>query len=500
MSNTTPDHSVLRQEIDVFVQKLNSKHIDLSLIERLKDSADNLDSPSAEWLSSDIYKVFNPALLLEQLRSFYRGQAGYIGVLEIIRNVLVLAPIFLTWLALSQSSSAYRNAISANPNLITEPFLLQWEKGFGGQIGYLTFSHVALLDTILLAIIIVTTFIVHVYQNSQVEKNDRDALYLTTQYDELLWKLSKAYSKHTKSTEDYLQLTKQMKDVVNELHQRGDDFQNLLTAEQDRLAQLAKLNQQQFADMKTVIGGFQSGAAQLSNFSKGMQKSLGTIGGSTQQLNTTTQQLASLQIDLNKNLHGLQGRISSSEIVIQGISQTLTTNFTDLNYAAHVELTQMNQHTAALNNQTTTLATRIQDLVNNQTALQQFIQEETKNNALIAKTIEQVSLNFTEIRDTYKSTFGALVNTNQQLVQAYKEMSGELNGIKTSINQSNNMANQINNVSAKIEQVGHEISGATSALTTASTTSQANSVQMLSMISKLVAGEPPVKRKRGWFQ
>src|SRR5256885_11581720 len=75
------------------------------------------------------------------------------AVLEVLRNVLVFAPIAVTWFGLSLAAGAYADMLAARPDLVSQPFLLLWEQGFGGRIP-LNFSTLALVDASLIGVLI----------------------------------------------------------------------------------------------------------------------------------------------------------------------------------------------------------------------------------------------------------------------------------------------------------------------------------------------------------
>lgn len=80
--------------------------------------------------------------------------------LTLVRNVLALLPLLLTWLSLYVATSAYQTEIHLHPNLVYQPFLILWENGFG-QGTWLTFSLVAFVDALLFALIIGATYGIH---------------------------------------------------------------------------------------------------------------------------------------------------------------------------------------------------------------------------------------------------------------------------------------------------------------------------------------------------
>lgn len=85
-------------------------------------------------------------------------QSGFWGLLDVIRNVLIFAPIGVTWYGLATASEAYGRALAANPDLAQQPFLLLWQQGFPGTIN---FSTLAFIDASLIALLIVLSFAIH---------------------------------------------------------------------------------------------------------------------------------------------------------------------------------------------------------------------------------------------------------------------------------------------------------------------------------------------------
>jgi hypothetical protein len=83
------------------------------------------------------------------------------AVLEVIRNVLVFAPIAVTWFGLSIAATAYAQLLGARPDLISRPFLLLWQEGFNGTV-VLNFSALAITDASLIGVLIVLSLALHI--------------------------------------------------------------------------------------------------------------------------------------------------------------------------------------------------------------------------------------------------------------------------------------------------------------------------------------------------
>jgi hypothetical protein len=83
------------------------------------------------------------------------------AVLEVIRNVLVFAPIAVTWFGLSIAATAYAQLLAARPDLISRPFLLLWQEGFEGRV-VLNFSTLAITDASLIGVLILLSLALHI--------------------------------------------------------------------------------------------------------------------------------------------------------------------------------------------------------------------------------------------------------------------------------------------------------------------------------------------------
>jgi hypothetical protein len=88
-------------------------------------------------------------------------RSGIWNVLEVARNVLVFAPIAVTWFGLSTATDAYAKLLTARPELGDRPFLLLWEQGFHGMGTTIIFSVLAAIDAALIGLLIVLSLLVH---------------------------------------------------------------------------------------------------------------------------------------------------------------------------------------------------------------------------------------------------------------------------------------------------------------------------------------------------
>ncbi len=88
------------------------------------------------------------------------GHSRFWAILEVLRNVLVFAPIAVTWLGLSLAAGAYADMLSARPDLVNQPFLLLWQQGFGGRLLF-NFGTLAIIDASLIGVLIAVSLALH---------------------------------------------------------------------------------------------------------------------------------------------------------------------------------------------------------------------------------------------------------------------------------------------------------------------------------------------------
>ncbi len=83
------------------------------------------------------------------------------NILEVARNVLVFAPIAVTWFGLATATDAYAKLLDLRPELSDRPFLLLWEHGFQGVGNTIVFSVMATIDASLIGLLILLSLAIH---------------------------------------------------------------------------------------------------------------------------------------------------------------------------------------------------------------------------------------------------------------------------------------------------------------------------------------------------
>lgn len=81
-----------------------------------------------------------------------------IETMTILRNVLVFAPVALTWAAVGEATKAFEKYVAENDTAVVN-FLEFWQNGYGVLPSFWRIADVAQLDFIIIAIVIILTLI-----------------------------------------------------------------------------------------------------------------------------------------------------------------------------------------------------------------------------------------------------------------------------------------------------------------------------------------------------
>ncbi|HKG25101.1 MAG TPA: methyl-accepting chemotaxis protein [Thermomicrobiales bacterium] len=307
--------------------------VDSRAAERLRDLAVSVstDTGRLRWADVDLRRAFNT----EQLAHAYavRREGGFVPPsvdrADKVRNVMVLLPIFLTWAALAEASRAYDRHLTKNPDDVRQPFLLLWQRGFGGESGFLspTFSTVAILDAVIIGIIIVLTFYSHGRREEREEAIQRTANSFQTDLDNVLAEATIALAPDRAGRPAMLARS------VERLAERFDvNSQELLTRlqrEHDRLEAIANRREKEFTDFGVFASGMRAGAEEthrllidLRQVSNGLQQALEDL---TSEIGVASDQQRSLHAAVNSLERLVATNIQSDNSVMRHLTDAAET-------------------------------------------------------------------------------------------------------------------------------------------------------------------------------
>jgi methyl-accepting chemotaxis protein len=238
--------------------------VDSRAAERLTDLSRAIGSEEgrAQWSDVDLSRAFNS----ERLAHSYavRREGGYspasIEIATRVRDVLVLLPLLLTWLAFYEASQAYENFIENNPEQVRSPFLLLWQRGFGGEGSLLanSFSTVALIDVILIALIILLTFYSQGKRDQREDNIARTAGVFQSDLDNVLGAATVALASE-KSNRPAV-LARSVERLAERFDHSTQELLARLRLEHDRLETIANRREKEFSDFGVFASGMRAGA------------------------------------------------------------------------------------------------------------------------------------------------------------------------------------------------------------------------------------------------
>ena len=207
-----------------------------TLLARLADAVEEGRTTEA----SGYMGAIDPRGLAELLAG---AHSRFWAILEIIRNVLVFAPIAVTWMGLSLAAAAYADMLGARPDLVSQPFLLLWQNGFGGRL-FLNFSTLALIDATLIGILIVLSIALHTRSELRGATERTNALLRESEIRALLGQASS----------------------LGALDITGSDAETILAdmaAEERRIYERASERESQLFDLEGVVERLHAAAVKL---------------------------------------------------------------------------------------------------------------------------------------------------------------------------------------------------------------------------------------------
>ncbi|MBX7548336.1 hypothetical protein ABZX95_38045 [Streptomyces sp. NPDC004232] len=160
-TGTDPELDRIAGRIRALAQRGRADGSDTRVLDRV---VEDLERGGATLAGTDLVAAYPPEVLLPDATA--RGRSTLEGWLGVARDVLVFAPIALTWWRLRGALSAYQASRSE------EPFLLGWARGFPqgspAEATTVTLGTSALHVTLLILVVVALTLAVHaLHQNRE---------------------------------------------------------------------------------------------------------------------------------------------------------------------------------------------------------------------------------------------------------------------------------------------------------------------------------------------
>lgn len=302
--------------------------VDRRAAERLNDLAASLstDPGRMRWADVDLRQAFNTQTLAHAWAVEKEG--GFVPPsvdrADKVRNVMVLLPILLTWAALAEASNAYNRQITKDPDAVSQPFLLLWQRGFGGEASWFspTFSTVAILDAIIIGVIIILTFYSHGRREEREEMIQRRANGFQTDLDNFLAEATIALTPERAGRP--AMLARSVENLATRFDINSQELLTRLQREHDRLEAIANRREKEFTDFGVFASGMRAGAEEthrllidLRQVSNGLQQALEDLSS---EIGVASDQQRSLHSAVNSLERLVATNIQSDHSVVRQLA------------------------------------------------------------------------------------------------------------------------------------------------------------------------------------
>ncbi len=208
------------------------------------------------WSGVDVFRAVDPPSIVNAVRNT-AFESTILAVLEVLRNMLVLVPVLLTWWGLRYAADAYAKAVT-DPALRQEPFLLLWEDHFGKRPPFSwtepTLSEIATWDVGVLALILLATLLIHLGLNVVQARREAVARVLERELQHCVWKAAGKLAQSTTLPAAILEFRTASQNLLDELAGYNQQIAVSAEARQIETDGLLRFGQ----EMRHTIGGLNS--------------------------------------------------------------------------------------------------------------------------------------------------------------------------------------------------------------------------------------------------
>ena len=255
------------------------------------------DPSGEDWAATNIQSIIDPQAIAEGIKS-RSTPPRWIGVLEWIRNGLVLFPLILTWLGISLATQKYQDLVNADRTQEFHSFLYLWQQGFNHTLPVpFVLNNLALADCLLLATIFILTLVTSLQHNVFAGQNEKRAELLRTSLSHALGDAALCLAMQRRQRQ-FNQPTN-MNDVAKYLFQFSEQFKQTTQQFLNEMAEERKRR----GDLTTFTAALDK-----------MSKDMLTMASSIQQTNT----------NLNTTLQGILGPVKEIPRLVATAGQVIT--------------------------------------------------------------------------------------------------------------------------------------------------------------------------------
>jgi len=420
----------LAVEIDNLVAE--TKLIDGNLAKRLKNISEMIQGPQRGALAHvDFHALLDPQGIEERASLFYQKRPWWLAWLELGRNVLILAPIALTWFSLSQATTNYELAVRQDPTLTEEPFLLLWERGFdtlpSAQWSWLTFSHVALVDFLLLVALILMTIVIHLWRDVREDKAARRAAALRGRVEHVVWDLSKLLSTDV-FNQDTTQAVLKVGQALSQFEVHAQELMNIMAGQAERLEKLEQHGQARLDKLSEFSTNLSQGATTLMSYGQDVRQVYTRLDSSVGRLAKEMEQVGQQQAGMVTSISQMSG---SSAAAVDGLRET-TKRLEAALFGLQNFTVSNTGNTKSITDAAHELGLLAQQLAASEQEMKTAIVQARNSNKSAADNLNTLAQSIGQIAAATNSVAARLDGMNgslESLSRSNSEMAGALNGV-----------------------------------------------------------------------
>ena len=289
--------------------------VDAPSAERFERLAEAMIDPIErdKWADVDLRRAFHTERLAQLYAVHSEGGDAppIVDLLDKLRNVLVLAPIMLTWAALAEATRNYAAYLEVYPDEVGTPFLLLWQRGFGGMAAWHapSFAALAITDALIILIIIALTFLSHGRREAHDDNIMATARDFQAHLDNALGdatiRLAIARTMRPNVIADSIEA------VASRFEASAQELLDRMRLEHDRLDAIAGRREREFSDFAVFASGMRSGAEEshrvlleLRSISTGLHRALEDLTGEVGMAGEQQRALLGVVASLERSIGG----------------------------------------------------------------------------------------------------------------------------------------------------------------------------------------------------
>jgi len=275
-----------------------------------------------------VIRGINTTEFSDQALSYLRKPNLFIQIFEVLRNVIVLMPILVTWYGLYEAISTYSQFLALNSGSTSYPFIVLWETGFGGLLdSKFIFSRIAFYDASLIFVVIIITAVINLKTVFLDEAYLKRVHILKNEVDDILWELdgqlNERYSTLTSGANEQLDpIIAQLEKLATKVEEQTNNVLNYIAAEHDRIVNLNEVQRLNAASLENSATTFFKASSQIVDVFSDLRNKISELSSNELRYSEETTRMLGSSDLIVKYLRQIEESVS---ITKQDISKLATT-------------------------------------------------------------------------------------------------------------------------------------------------------------------------------